>query len=241
MQDFDLKPANDLGMSHKERTLCLARESGLIQTGTHLAYWSLMRTYLRLYHRLAIHGRQHIPADPPYVLVANHTSHLDALVLASILPGRLRDRVFPLAAGDFFFETPAIATFATACVNALPLWRKNCGRHGMGELRKRLAEEPCVYVLFPEGTRSRDGTMGAFKAGLGMLVAQTNVPVVPCWISGNHRSLPKGGRWPRPCKVSLHCGRALHFDDTENTRRGWDEVAQQTHAAVEVLMDAHGD
>jgi 1-acyl-sn-glycerol-3-phosphate acyltransferase len=240
LQDFDLRPANDLGMTHKQRTLSLARESGLIETGTHLAYWALMKTYLRLYHRLTVRGRQHLPAQPPYILIANHTSHLDALVLASIIPSRLRDRVFPLAAGDFFFETPGIATFATVCVNALPLWRHNCGRHVMGELRQRLAEEPCVFVLFPEGTRSKDGAMGGFKAGLGMLVTQSTVPVIPCWISGSHRALSKDRKWPRPTKIILHCGHPLRFDTVDNSRSGWDQVAQQTRATVQALADAQG-
>jgi 1-acyl-sn-glycerol-3-phosphate acyltransferase len=235
LQDFDLKPANDLGMTHKERTLCLARESGLIETGTHFAYWSLMKASLRLYHRLAVHGRQHVPVDPPYVLIANHTSHLDAMVLASIVPYRLRDRVFPLAAGDFFFETPAAAAFATFCINALPLWRNNCGRHVMGELRKRLTDEPCVYILFPEGTRSLTGELGPFKAGLGMLVADTSVPVIPCRLSGSHMALPKGGCLPKPCKISVTIGEPLYFTDVENKRRGWESVALESHRAVNAL------
>jgi 1-acyl-sn-glycerol-3-phosphate acyltransferase len=239
LQDFDLKPANDLGMTHRQRTLSLARESGLIQTGTHLVYWSLMKTYLRLYHRLTVRGRQHLPAKPPFVLIANHSSHLDALVLASVIPNRLRDRVFPIAAGDFFFETPGIATFAALCVNALPLWRHNCGRHVMGELRRRLIDEPCVFVLFPEGTRSHDGEMGSFKAGLGMLVAQTDVPVVPCWVSGGHRSLAKGRRWPRPCRITLHCGKQMRFGSVDNIRSGWDQVAKQARAAVQAIADTH--
>lgn len=235
MQDFELKPANDLGLTHKQRTLSLARESGLIETGLHFAYWSMMRGYLRLYHRLSVSGCEHIPKDPPYVMVANHSSHLDALILSSIQRWRHRDRVFPLAAGDYFFETPAMATFAAMCINALPLWRRNCGRHVLGELRMRLINEPCAFVLFPEGTRSTDGVMGPFKSGLGMLVAEAAVPVVPCRINGAMQAFPRDTHLPRPRRVSLKIGPPLHFQDVGNDRPGWDLIAQQSRTAVESL------
>lgn len=236
MHDFDLKPANDLGMTHRQRTLSLARESGLVETSTHLLYWCLMRSYLSLYHRMSVTGREHIPAEPPYVMVANHSSHLDAMMMVSVQRWRLRDRVFPLAAGDFFFETPAMATFAMFCINALPLWRRNCGRHVLGELRRRLITEPCAFVLFPEGTRSPDGQMGAFKAGLGMLVAETNVPVLPCRISGASRALPRGKWCPRPNHITLKVGNPITFSDTPNTKVGWGQIAQTTRDAVAGLV-----
>jgi 1-acyl-sn-glycerol-3-phosphate acyltransferase len=237
LQDFNLKPANDLGMTPRERRLSLARESGLIATGTHLAYWTMMRLYLALYHRMSVVGREHIPVEPPYVMVANHSSHLDALMMVSVQRWRLRDKVFPLAAGDFFFETPAMAAFATLCINALPLWRRNCGRHVLGELRERLISEPCAFVLFPEGTRSTDGRMGSFKAGLGMLVAQTAIPVVPCHISGASEAMPKGKRWPRPRHVSLTIGEPLSFNELSNDKAGWDQIAEQTRSAVQEMSD----
>lgn len=237
LQDFDLKPANDLGLTPRERKLSLGRESGLIETGTHLAYWSMMRTYLALYHRTSVVGREHIPVKPPYVMVANHSSHLDVMMMVSVQRWQLRDKVFPLAAGDFFFETPAMATFATMCINALPLWRRNCGRHVLGELRNRLISEPCVYVLFPEGTRSTNGKLGPFKAGLGMLVANTDVPVVPCHISGASEALPKGKHWPRPRHIRLTIGEPLSFAGLSNNKAGWDQIAAQTQSAVQDISN----
>ena len=91
--------------------------------------------------------------------------------------------------GDTFFQTPIMRAFAAGAMNALPLWRKNAGRHAMEDLRQRLIGEPCGYILFPEGTRSRDGAMKRFKAGVGMLVNGTRVPVIPCHIEGTHRAL----------------------------------------------------
>ena len=238
MDDFQLEPAHDFGLTHRQRTLSLRRESGLIETATHALWWGGMRSYLYLYHRMQVRGLEHLPDRPPYVLIANHSSHLDAMLMAAPLPWTLRDRIFPIAAGDVFFETPVLATFATICLNALPMWRHNCGRHALKELRKRLVEEPCVYILFPEGRRSPDGSLLEFKAGLGMLIAGSGVPVVPCFIGGAHEAMPRDRRFPRPRRVRLQIGRPLTFDSLSNRREGWGQIAMVCREAVELLGQA---
>jgi 1-acyl-sn-glycerol-3-phosphate acyltransferase len=235
METWKLEPAHDHGLSSGERHKSLRRESGLIDTGLHIAWWSWVRLYLASWHRLEILGRGHIPSKLPFVLVANHASHLDALVLAAPLPWRLRDQIFPIAAGDTFFETPATAAFAALLLNALPLWRKKCGPHAIEELRQRLVEEPCAYILFPEGTRSRNGDMSAFKPGLGMLVAETSVPVVPCHLQGTFQALPPHQRWPRFRKITLRIGEPSAFPTVRNDREGWKEIARMTEARVRLL------
>jgi len=193
------------------------------------------RAYLKLAHRLNLKGTERLPQSPPFILIANHTSHLDAIVMASCLPWRDRDRVFPIAAGDVFFEVPAIAAFAAFFVNCLPLWRQNAGRHALGELSTRLLEERCVYILFPEGRRSPNGELQPFRDGLGMLVAGRPVPVVPCHLDGAHAALPRGARVPRPRRITLTVGEPLRFDHLSNDRRGWAEVGAACRAAVEAL------
>lgn len=235
MRDWDLRPARDLGLRPGERHRSLRRESGLVSTGLHLAWWAAVGGYLKAWHRLTVDGREHIPRRPPFVLVANHSSHLDALVLASPLPWRLRDRIFPIAAGDVFFETPLLSAFSAGMLNALPMWRKRCGPHALAELRGRLLDEPCAYILFPEGARSRDGRMLPFKPGLGMLVAGTDVPVVPCRLEGCFEALLPGRRWPRPRRLRLRVGEPLTFADVPNDRAGWLHVAAETERRVNAL------
>jgi 1-acyl-sn-glycerol-3-phosphate acyltransferase len=187
---------------------------------------------LRGYHRLQIHGRKNLPAQGPFVLVANHASHLDVLVLASALPVRMRPDVFPIAAGDTFFKSPLMAVTSALFINALPIWRDGAVGHALADLRARLASGLCVFLIFPEGTRSRDGAMGAFKAGLGMLVAGTAVPVVPCRIRGAFEALPRGRRFPRPCPIQLTIGQPLRFADVANDRDGWASIARRVETAV---------
>lgn len=236
MQDWQFRPASDLGMPATERMKSLRRESGLISTGMHLAWWGLVRTYMRMWHRLHIEGHQQLPIEPPFILIANHSSHLDALVLASPLHWRIRDRVFPIAAGEVFFETPMLTTFAAFFLNALPLWRKKCGPYTLKRLRERLVSEPCAYILFPEGGRSRDGAMMDFKPGLGMLVAGTTVPVIPCYLEGCFEALGPGQTWPRRRRIHLRVGAPLEFSAVANDRDGWTHIAKETEAHVQRLM-----
>jgi 1-acyl-sn-glycerol-3-phosphate acyltransferase len=199
------------------------------------ALWKALRCWLSVYHRLEIHGQELLPASAPFVLAANHASHLDTLALAAALTPRLRERLRPLAAKDVFFRTRARARLATGLLHVLPLARRQCGLHWLRGLRRRLEEEGCVYILFPEGTRSRTGAMGAFKHGLGALTAGSRVPVVPCHLHGTFDALPAGTTLPRPWKVSLHIGSPLSFADVDNTREGWRYVAGCVEAAIRRL------
>jgi 1-acyl-sn-glycerol-3-phosphate acyltransferase len=232
---WKLEPARDLGLPFSERLRSHCREPGLVETAVHLLWWGLVRGYLAAGHRLTVVGREHIPKKPPFVLVANHTSHLDALALAAPLPWRLRDRIFPIAAGDTFFQTSARAVFAAGLLNALPMWRMKCGPQALKALRQRLLEDPCIYILFPEGTRSRDGALRRFKPGLGMLVAGTDVPIVPCCLQGTYQSLPPNRSWPRFKRITLRVGQPLLFPEASNERSGWETIAAETEAAVRGL------
>jgi len=238
VDDWELKPARDLGLPPTERHRCLKREGGLVETVLRAAWWSSIHTALKLYHRLEVRGREHLPPEPSFIVVANHGSHADTLVIGSVLPLRLRDKLFPLAAGDVFFETPAVAAFSALVLNALPVWRKNCGAHGLAELRNRLTEEPCIYILFPEGKRTRSGVMNRFRSGIGMLVAGTPVPVVPCFLKGTYEACPPHRIIPRPVKISVRLGRPMSFSHLDSNREGWNTVAQATEFAVKQLAEA---
>src|SRR5258708_14938087 len=232
MEEWQYKPAQDLGMSEAERLRSIKRESGLIGFVGRTLWWCWVRGVLRLTENIEISGIEHLPTSAPFIIVANHSSHLDVLILATALPLRLRNCVFPLAAGDTFFETPAVAAFATGMMNALPMWRKNCGHHALDALRNRLVNEPCGYILFPEGTRSRTGKMGPFRHGIGMLVAGTHVPVIPCNLQGTFEAMPPGPKWPRPAHIALRIGDPTKFADVPRERSGWQTIAQTLEQMV---------
>jgi 1-acyl-sn-glycerol-3-phosphate acyltransferase len=235
MDRWDLRPAGDLGLSPGARLASSARESGLIALGGRLVWRTLIHRYLRAAHGFSVIGAHHLPAAAPFVLVANHGSHLDAVVLADCLPTRLLDRVFPLAAGDHFFARTLSAIFAATVLNALPLARRGARPKELAMLRRRLAKDGCVFILFPEGTRARDGTMAAFRPGLGRLVASSTVPVVPCHIEGAFAALPPSAWLPRRRPVSVRIGQPMTFDTESDDKAGWLRIAAAVEAAVRRL------
>jgi 1-acyl-sn-glycerol-3-phosphate acyltransferase len=232
VDDWDLRPARDLGVPWRERLRSAAREDGLVPMAVRSAWWWLLRCQFAVWNRLAVRGRENLPRSFPFVLVANHTSHLDALVLTAALPWWLRAGTAPLAAGDVFFESPFRGLFAATLLGALPVWRRKHTGRAFQELRNRLLEGRCGYVLFPEGARSRDGQMLAFKPGVGMLLAGTSVPVVPCYLDGCFEAFPAGTRVPRRTRITIHVGPALHFDDLGNDRAGWDAATTRLEEGV---------
>jgi len=236
MEEWRFEPAHDFGLSAEQRRLSLRREVGLESAISCFLWRSITRVYLSIAHRLKIRGRENLPERAPFILVANHASHLDAIILGGILPLRFVGAVFPIAAGDTFFTKRASSIFATAFMNALPIWRKNCGAHSLEDLRERLLQGACIYILFPEGTRSRTGEMARFKPGLGRLVAGTNIPILPCYLNGTFSALPASGTVPRWKKISVHVGKPLSFVGTTNDRTGWGSIAAATEDAVRSLM-----
>ena len=236
MSEWRFRPARDHGLTPAERMRSAAREPGLGGVALAAGWRGLVRAYLRLFHRLEVRGREHLP-PPPFVVVGNHASHLDALTVVTALPLPLAHRAFAMAAGDTFFTSVFASAFAAYAVNALPVWRGSTTGEDIAAWRARLEEDGAVLILFPEGTRSRTGVMGRFRPGIGALVAGRPLPVVPCFLQGAHAAWPPDHRWPRPGKLLLSFGPALRFEDAAADRAGTLAVAAACEDAVRRLME----
>lgn len=234
-EPWTFRPARDQGLPPSERLRSIGRERGLGGLALAMFWRGLVWTYLRLFHRLRIDGREHLPHDPPFIMVANHASHLDALALSLALPPRLAANAYALAAGDTFFTSNAKAAFAAYAINALPVWRGKTSARDMTGLRQRLHEDRAVLILFPEGTRTRTGEMGTFKPGIGALVAATTVPVVPCYLEGAFAAWPPTRRLPRPGRLRLVIGAPLDFSAAGTDRAGLHDVSARSERAVRAL------
>ena len=235
MDNWTYKPAADSMMKPGERFRSTRREAGLVSVSMNAAATLGVRAYLRLYHRLRIEGTENLPRRVPFIMIANHESHLDALVLVSALPLKARIETHPVAAGDVFFKNDATSLLASLFLNALPLYRKGVTSHALVDLRERVTSGHGGLVLFPEGTRSRDGTMNPFKAGLGMIVAGTSVPVVPCFLDGPFEACPANTKLPRPVRITVRVGTPLVFEQEPDSRDGWTNVAKRCEEAIRAL------
>jgi 1-acyl-sn-glycerol-3-phosphate acyltransferase len=226
---WQYEPAPDLDKSLAERLRQFPREPDITIYGLRSLAALLLRGWLRFYHRLEIVGREHLPVQGSFVVVANHTSHLDTLCLLAAMPLRKLHRVFPAAAQDYFFVSVPRLAIAAVVVNALPFGRQKNIRKSLEMCRELLANPGNVLILFPEGTRTATGRMGEFKPGIGLLVAGAELPVVPCHLSGGFAAWPRGKWIPRPRKLVLRIGPPRNYSSLAHGK----ETAEQICAGLQ--------
>jgi 1-acyl-sn-glycerol-3-phosphate acyltransferase len=200
----------------------------------------IIRGLLRTYNRFEIIGAENLPNDDSFVLVANHSSHLDALCLLAALPICRLHRAFTVAAADYFFQSRPRTWVAAVTANALPFARGMRVRESLSICSEVLKNPGNVLIIFPEGTRSRTGELQPFRSGIGSLVAGRNVSVLPCYVQGAFRAWPKGRRWPRPRKVRLIVGAPRHYSSRRAEKRELCAIAAELHRAVQELGQTNG-
>jgi 1-acyl-sn-glycerol-3-phosphate acyltransferase len=234
---YDISPT--VGMTLTESLAHTPRED-MVFAAVHIAWSALLWLAVRLYFRLRVTGRENLPREGSFALVANHSSHADEVTLQSVLPLRHIDRVFPVVAEDYFFRTPMRSLFSAALLNAVPLQRSVGAKGGLEACHRLLDSGRDVLIVFPEGTRSTTGEMGRFKLGIGWLLANTSYTVVPAHIEGTHEAWPKGSKFPKPKKVTIHLGKPMSFSAVNADREGYLAVASKLEAAVRDLADHTG-
>jgi 1-acyl-sn-glycerol-3-phosphate acyltransferase len=238
VNDWHYEPAEDLDQSLVERLRRFPREPDMLVFGARIFTAALIRGWLRLYHRLEILGRENLPAEGSFVLVANHASHLDVLCLLAALPMAKLHRAFPAAAQDYFFVSVPRTLMAAVVVNALPFNRQTNPRQSINLCRELLGNAGNILVIFPEGTRSATGEMADFKPGLGLFLAGTQYPVVPCYLDGAHRAWPKGARFPRPRRVRLMIGAPRTYSELSAGKAAAIEISRDLQGQVQLLRDS---
>ena len=231
MEEWEYKPTADFDKTPIERLSVFPRQPDMLVYAIRLVVHVFLRGWLRLYHRYRVRGREHLPLDRPFLLVANHASHLDALCLLSTLPLLRIQKAYPAAAKDYFFTTMPKVAFSAIVMNAMPFDRKEHPRASIDLCRELLGTRDHVLILFPEGTRSASGEMAPFKAGVGFLSAGTQIPVVPCYLAGAFRAWPKGAWIPRPYKMEVRIGAPMTFGDVIDAK----SVAAAVEQAVREL------
>jgi 1-acyl-sn-glycerol-3-phosphate acyltransferase len=234
--EWRYKPAPDLERSLAERLRMFPRYPDMTLYAGRAALQLVMRAYLKVYHHLVIHGREHLPLNESFVMVCNHTSHLDTVSLLAALPVRRVHRAFPAAAADYFFSSVPRSALSVLFVNALPFDRQAKGTESLAVCRELLARRGHVLILFPEGTRTMTGEVGHFRSGIARLVAGERTPVVPCHLDGGFSAFPKGAAFPRPRRLTLRVGRPMTFpDDSPEDREAIARICSTLREAVVAL------
>lgn len=154
---------------------------------------------IRGYARIEVSGRERLrDLAGPVIFVANHASHIDTPILQRALPGRWRRRTAFAAAADYFYRRRLEAALISLLFCTVPLERR-AGKDGVSTIERlrRIVGEGWSLVVYPEGTRSRDGRVAVLQPGAAVLAMQLELPLVPVFISGTGELMPVGARWPR--------------------------------------------
>lgn len=182
---------------------------------------------------LEVEGLENIPQVGRFILASNHASHFDPPALGAII-GR---NVFFFAKKSLF--KPGFAKWLLDQLNTIPVDRD--GDSDIGALRRtiKVLEEGEGLVLFPEGTRTRDGSLGQPKPGIGLIACKTQAPVIPVVIRGSYDALPRGARfptWGHPLRI--HFGRPLlpaAYDSLSKDKERYIQASRIIMQAIETL------
>ena len=178
-----------------------------------LVYWlarGVLQPFCHLYFRLSRIGREHIPAEGPFIIASNHRSFLDPFVIGMMA----RRPLYFMTKKEAFINRPA--AWLLSSLGAFPIDRGSSDQEAMATTRAILERGDGV-LIFPEGTRTRPGPLGRPKRGIGRLALDTGAPVIPVAIIGSE-AVRKGWRI-RPHKVRIRAGAPLTFPHVHEPSR----------------------
>lgn len=184
-----------------------------------LFFLLVVKPFIYIVLGVNIKNGEKFPLKGPAVIVANHTSHVDALLLMSLFPICSIHKIKPIAAADYFFNTPIKRFIFKTLLGAIPITRKNVrtsAKNLFAEMIESLNNKDTL-IIFPEGTRSMDKEMHEFKQGIAHLAKLCpEVPFVPVYIHGAQDVMPKWDALlvPRICEMNI--GDKIYYDNSSS-------------------------
>lgn len=171
---------------------------------------------------LNIRHREKIPKQGPAIILANHNSHLDTMILMSLLPTEAMMKSRPVAAWEYFLRTPLLRWFAVNVVGILPLRRKRVtGEKNPFSQCIDALERNEILLFYPEGSRGEPEQLASYKNGITRLLkACPDVPIIPIFLHGAGKALPKGEALLVPFFCDVFIGDQLEW---KGNRKGFME------------------
>lgn len=199
--------------------------------------WTLFRAIYATYFRWRVFGAENVPLQGGVILASNHASYLDPPLVGS---GLKRDINY--LARESLFRFPVMGSVLRSW-NSVPVDRDGGGAKGLKTILDRLLAGGGI-ILFPEGTRTKDGNLLPARSGIGLTVIKSTAPVVPVRVFGTFEAYGRQHKFPRPHRVTVKYGKPMHFEalraeaktcDKARLKEIYQQVADEIMAAIAKL------
>ena len=194
----------------------------------------LFTLYLKACFGFEVKGRENIPERGPFIIVANHVSYGDPVVMGVAF----NNVQVAFVAKKELFELPFVGGWLRS-LGCISIKRWSGSSKPLKRSLKKI-KEGSVLGMFPEGTRSFDGRLQKAQPGVGLIAAKTGAPIIPMYISGTEKALPRGAKMPRPCKVRATVGKAVNISDglkVADRKMRYEMIGEKIMEAIAKLND----
>lgn len=176
---------------------------------------------LKYYAKLTINGEENLPKSP-FILCSNHSSHIDSAILMTISKHSF-NKIGMLSAVDYWFENGWFSRVCRFFLYLIPIDRRSKDKKILTfsdtiSLCHAFLTHGEVLILYPEGKRSKTGTLQPFKQGAAMMASKLGLPLVPCFIEGSFDAMSKGAIFIKPSSLKVTIGRPIEstIDESES-------------------------
>lgn len=192
---------------------------------------STLYVLFKICFRLKIYGRENFPKEGRLIVASNHTSFFDPIIVGVSTPRKLN-----FIARDTLFKSKLFGKILEN-LYVFPMKRSGSDIGAFRFFLKKLSHEEGV-AIFPEGTRSKDGTLQKPKHGIGFLQVASEAVVLPCYVKGSDEALPRGAKFPDFQKtVAVYFGKPIRFDKDSSfdKKERYMYIADKTMEAINEL------
>lgn len=194
----------------------------------------IARLLLKSLFKFQVFGVENVPSTGGVLLMSNHASYVDPVFLGAAVGRNLN-----YMARSTLFKPGLIECFLLN-MNAFPV---HLGAPDRKAIRRalQLLEDGNLLLIFPEGTRTVDGTLGKAQVGVGLIAYRTEVPVVPVFMRGTQDVLPRGAKMLKPAKVTVSFGKPLnmgYYRKCEASREVYTKIGEEIMARIAELKKA---
>ena len=196
--------------------------------------WLFFRALYTVYFRWRVFNAERVPVSGGVILAANHASFIDPPLVGGALP-----RPINYLARESLFRFPVVGAVLRSW-NAVPVDRDGGGAAGLKAILARLLAGGGI-ILFPEGTRTKDGRLQPARSGIGLTVIKSTAPVVPVRVFGSYEAYGRHMKIPRPRRVIVKFGKPMNFAtlraeaqtcDKARLKAIYQQVADEIMAAI---------